>query len=59
MANNHVPNLLSYPPTLGKEVAQGQHYMLIDSYESSSAVDQEGSGTRQSSIALYLSLIHI
>ena len=54
MANNNVPNLLSYPPTLGKEVAQGQHYMLIDSYESSSAVDREGSGTRMSSIALYI-----
>ena len=52
--NNNVPDLLSYPPTLGDEVKQGQHYMLIDSYESSSAVDQEGSGTRQSSIALYI-----
>ena len=66
MANNNVPKLFSYPPTLGKEVKQGQHYMLIDSYESSSAVDREGSGTRMSSIALYippgsltLSLIHI
>jgi hypothetical protein len=41
-------------PSLGKDVAQGQHYMLIDSYESSSAVDKEGSGTRMSSIALYI-----
>ena len=49
-----MPNLLSYPASLGKDVAQGQHYMLIDSYESSSAVDQEGSGTRMSSIALYI-----
>jgi len=52
MAN--VPKLLSYPATLGKDVAQGQHYMLIDSYESSSAVDREGQGTRMSSIALYI-----
>ena len=47
-------DLLSYPASLGKDVAQGQHYMLLDSYESSSAVDQEGSGTRMSSIALYI-----
>ena len=49
-----IPTLISYPPSLGKDVAQGQHYMLIDSYESSSAVDKEGSGTRMSSIALYI-----
>ena len=54
MAANNIPNLLSYPPTLGKDVAQGQHYLLIDSYESSSAVDKEGQGTRKSSIALYI-----
>ena len=52
MAN--IPKLLSYPASLGKDVAQGQHYMLIDSYESSSAVDREGQGTRISSIALYI-----
>ena len=52
MAN--IPTLISYPATLGKDVAQGQHYMLIDSYESSSAVDREGQGTRKSSIALYI-----
>ena len=52
MAN--IPTLLSYPATLGKDVAQGQHYLLIDSYESSSAVDKEGQGTRKSSIALYI-----
>ena len=49
-----IPTLLSYPASLGKDVAQGQHYLLIDSYESSSAVDKEGSGTRKSSIALYI-----
>ena len=54
MAANNIPTLLSYPATLGKDVAQGQHYLLIDSYESSSAVDKEGQGTRMSSIALYI-----
>ena len=49
-----MPNLLSYPASLGKDVAQGQHYLLIDSYESSSAVDREGQGKRMSSIALYI-----
>ena len=53
-SNNNVPELLSYPATLGKDVAQGQHYMLIDSYESKNAADFEGSGTRKSSIALYI-----
>ena len=51
---NNVPDLLSYPATLGKDVAQGQHYMLIDSYESQNAADFENSGTRKSSIALYI-----
>ena len=54
MAGNNTPNLLNYPASLGKDVAQGQHYLLIDSYESSSAVDKEGQGTRKSSIALYI-----
>ena len=52
--NNNVPDLFSYPATLGTDAAQGQHYMLLDSYESSSAVDKEGTGTRMSSIALYI-----
>ena len=47
-------DLLTYPASLGKDVAQGQHYMLIDSYESINAVDKEGFGTRKSSIALYI-----
>ena len=34
-------NTLDFPPTLGSEVAQGRHYMLIDSYESTSATQQE------------------
>ena len=29
---------LQYPDTLGQEVAAGQHYMLLTSYESTSAV---------------------
>ena len=45
---------MSYPASLGKDVAQGQHYMLIDSYQSKSAVDAEGTGARKSSIALYI-----
>ena len=52
--NNNSPELMSFPASLGKDVAQGQHYMLLDSYESKSAVDKEGSGTRISSIALYI-----
>ena len=43
---------LTFPPTLGSEVAQGQHYMLLDSYESKSAVAAHGH--RQSSIALFI-----
>ena len=47
-------DLLSYPASLGKDVAQGQHYMLIDSYESINAVEREGNGKQKSSIALYI-----
>ena len=48
------PKWLSYPATLGKDVAQGQHYMLIDSYKALNAADFEATGTRLSSIALYI-----
>ena len=48
------PDWITYPQSLGTEVAQGQHYMLIDSYESLNAADFEGSGKRISSIALYI-----
>ena len=51
---NNTPQWLSYPATLGKEVAQGQHYMLIDSYKALNAADFEATGTRLSSIALYI-----
>ena len=50
-SQNDVQNL-EYPPGLGKEVAGGQHYMMIDSYESRTAL--ETMGTRKSSIALYI-----
>ena len=43
---------LEYPAGLGEEVAGGQHYMMIDSYESRTAL--ETMGTRKSSIALYI-----
>ena len=42
----------NYPSTLGKEVAAGQHYMMIDSYESKNAV--QGHTNIISSIALYI-----
>jgi len=50
-SQNDVQNL-EYPPGLGKEVAGGQHYMMIDSYESRTAL--ETMGARKSSIALYI-----
>ena len=42
----------NYPLTLGNEVAAGQHYMLINSYESINSV--QGSTQMISSIALYI-----
>ena len=41
-----------FPSTLYSEVAAGQHYMLIDSYESRNAITSSGSPI--SSIALYI-----
>ena len=55
-SQNNVQNL-EYPVGLGRLTAAGHHYMMIDSYESRTAL--ETVGTRKSSIALYLSLIHI
>jgi hypothetical protein len=46
--------LADYPPTLGSEVAAGQHYMMIDSYESKNATASGGLGTHLSSIGLYI-----
>jgi len=48
---NNVQNL-EYPIGLGSEVANGQHWMLIDSYESKNALEVKG--TQKSSIALYI-----
>ena len=42
----------TYPPTLGQTAEQGQHYMILDSYESKNAMDSRG--PRISSIALYI-----
>ena len=50
-SQNDVENL-EYPIGLGAKVATGQHYMLIDSYESVNALELEG--TAKSSIALYI-----
>ena len=44
----------NFPPTLGSEVAAGQHYMMIDSYESKNATASGGLGTKLSSIGLYI-----
>ena len=44
--------LANFPPSLGSEVAAGQHYMMIDSYESKNAISSEGE--KLSSIGLYI-----
>ena len=44
--------LATFPPTLGSEVAAGQHYMMIDSYESKNAITT--GATKLSSIGLYI-----
>ena len=44
--------LANFPPTLGSEVAAGQHYMMIDSYESTNAISR--GKTKLSSIGLYI-----
>ena len=43
---------MSYPRTLAKEVAQGQHYVLFSSYESRNSIEKRG--LMKSSIALYI-----
>ena len=45
-------NLLSYPLGIGKEVASGKHYMMIESYESVNALEK--GKNILSSIALYI-----
>ena len=44
--------LANFPPSLGSEVAAGQHYMMIDSYESKNAITT--GATKLSSIGLYI-----
>jgi hypothetical protein len=44
--------LANFPPSLGSEVAAGQHYMMIDSYESTNAISR--GKTKLSSIGLYI-----
>jgi len=44
----------NFPHNLGSEVAAGQHYMMIDSYESKNATASGGLGTKLSSIGLYI-----
>ena len=44
--------LADFPPSLGNETKAGQHYMLIDSYESKNAVAR--GGIKLSSIGLYI-----
>jgi len=46
--------LANFPPTLGSEVAAGQHYMMIDSYESNNATASGALGAHLSSIGLYI-----
>jgi len=46
--------LADFPPTLGSEVAAGQHYMMIDSYESDNATASGALGAHLSSIGLYI-----
>ena len=46
--------LADFPPTLGNEVAAGQHYMMIDSYESNNATASGALGAHLSSIGLYI-----
>jgi len=46
--------ITDFPPSLGQEVAGGQHYMIIDSYESRNAVAAGGVGNHLSSIGLYI-----
>jgi len=46
--------IADFPPSLGQEVAGGQHFMIIDSYESKNSVAAGGVGDKLSSIGLYI-----
>ena len=43
---------MNYPANIGNDVAAGEHYMMINSYESLNAVNT--GATMKSSIALYI-----
>ena len=45
-------NVLNYPANIGNQAAAGEHYMMIDSYESLNAINT--GATKKSSIALYI-----
>ncbi len=45
-------NVLNYPASIGNQAAQGEHYMMLDSYESMNAL--HSGETKKSSIALYI-----
>ena len=45
--------IADFPPSLGSEVKAGQHYMMIDSYESKDAVQHDAT-QKLSSIGLYI-----
>ena len=51
-ANSLTSVNLQYPDTLGQKVGAGQHYMLLESYESKNSLSKQG-GVK-SSIALYI-----
>ena len=61
MANQNPQDPLSFPIGLGAQVASGQPYMLLTSYESKNAIESTGQrnaktprGIEKSSIALYI-----
>ena len=53
MATSVKAFIADFPPNLGFEATAGQHYMLIDSYESTNAVTT-AEGQKLSSIGLYI-----
>ena len=54
--NSLTTDNLQYPDTIGQKVAAGQHYMLLESYESKNSLNRVGGSdaTAKSSIALYI-----
>ena len=52
MASSNQLNVLNYPASIGNQASQGEHYMMLDSYESMNAL--HSGETKKSSIALYI-----